>query len=214
MDQKHSHSCPNCEYQNGNPGKPAIKGDLIECLVCGTSWKEYSGAALARDPDRKHADAVSMLRKMARNEGTLPAFEATVHASERPQKVSGLFGAVLFGALMIGGTAITTFVLDHGSRQIENSEEQISISGVKIREQIGRDGRKVITVRGSINNQTPHHHAVPKIAIILKRKDGGEIVRWHYNPPARSIVPGGKTQFASSIQYDTPIIAYAEAIIE
>ena len=214
MDRNASHSCPNCEYEHGTSGNPVSSGDVIKCLACGTSWKEFSGTAIARNPKKKRTETVDFLRKMARNDQTEKYAESVFEAQTRNHRSTGYVGAFLFIVLMVGGTLFTGWILNHTPNTRANAHEVISISDVKLREQVGRDGKKVITVRGNINNKTQQHHAVPKVAIILKRKDGGEIVRWHYNPPSRSITPGGKTQFASSIQYDTPIIAYAEAIIE
>ncbi|MEL7428491.1 MAG: hypothetical protein AAFN43_00695, partial [Pseudomonadota bacterium] len=138
--------------------------------------------------------------------------ESALPENQRPRPF--MTQVFLVALLLAGGTGLTGWYINTLTTVPDVTANTVSISDVRVDEQISRNGRKVITVKGSINNMTSTPRKIPRVAIILKRKDGGEIVRWRYNPPASSISPGGKTRFASSIQYDTPVIAYAEAIIE
>lgn len=219
MTAQKTHACPNCEYERGNPGKPVSVGERVECQVCGTSWKEFSGSSTLRQAPAGKADTITMLRDIARRgdsghfeEPALTIPEKILPEKQRPRP---FMAQVLFIALLLaGGTGFTGWYINTLATSPAATANTVSISDVRVDEQISRNGRKVITVKGSINNATNTPRKIPRVAIILKRKDGGEIVRWRYNPPVSSISPGGKTRFASSIQYDTPVIAYAEAIIE
>lgn len=219
MTAQKNHACPNCEYERGNPGKPVSVGDQVACQVCGTSWKEFSGSGTIREAPARKPDTIAMLRDIARRgdsdhfeEPALRRSKSALPENQRPRPF--MTQVFLVALLLAGGTGLTGWYINTLTTVPDVTANTVSISDVRVDEQISRNGRKVITVKGSINNMTSTPRKIPRVAIILKRKDGGEIVRWRYNPPASSISPGGKTRFASSIQYDTPVIAYAEAIIE
>lgn len=90
----------------------------------------------------------------------------------------------------------------------------LNIAEVEIEEQVRRNGKKIFTVKGLVSNPTSISKTIPPIAIILRKQNGSEITRWYYNSSLASLRPGGKSRFASSIQYDTPIVAYAEAVFK
>lgn len=215
------HSCPNCEYERSSRGRPVVQGDEITCLECGNSWKEFNGSGESKAEKTKSA-TIAELRKMAQNsthslseledEPTKPIKDASfLNAQSQTTSLRTPFAlvALLFVAF-IGGT----YWFNGLSNEVASQTGPIIISEVKLKEQLSRNGRKVITVRGLLQNSTTKTEHIPSVAIVLRKKDGGEIIRWRYNPPNALLKPGVKTRFASSIQYDTPVVAYAEATIE
>lgn len=131
-----------------------------------------------------------------------------------PKASSGFAQASLCGLLLVGGIGLAGWFMTNTTFTSPAPSNTVEVVDLKLKEQISHDGRKIITVRGKIENQTQEKKLAPRVAIILKRTDGGEIIRWRYSPPNIILEPGGNTRFSSSIQYDTPVIAYAEAVIE
>ncbi len=218
-------SCPNCEYETGKPGRPTLRGDTIHCLDCGTSWKDISAnpAILLENNSREKTldDLRNMLRekhnKTLWDTGSHNASQSNntidfpdTHGEPSQRNTAMTIATALLGVFIMVGGAGTYFWphTEKGDRSI------VSLSDIELKEQIGRAGRKVITVKGLVENGTNEYQAIRPISIILRRKDGGEIVRWRHVSHKPILKAGAKSRFASSIQYDTPLVAYAEAVFE
>ena len=200
-----------------------VKADIIICLDCGTSWKEISASVATKTPTQisitSKQTTLEELRTLARNgdanEADQNAGFTTTQTSEtntqHPNAMAYSFGVIacLFLAIIGGSIWFSQSVTSNGAQSAS-----LIVDEVNLREQIGRDGKKVVTVKGSIQNGSDTAKVLPPIAIILRKNDGGEIMRWRHLSPKPVIDPGVKTRFVSSIQVDAPIIAYAEAILE
>ncbi|MEM7289652.1 MAG: hypothetical protein AAF412_04650 [Pseudomonadota bacterium] len=215
MNENTTTACPTCEYENGSSGMPVRNGGIMKCLSCGNSWKEFSSVDRSRTPGfAPQVNSPGSSDRLYDNDVITDILPETDIPPTQYAKWTGNASALFCAALLVGGTVFGNWYLTKFVGGNEEPSNRIEVSQIKLKEQIGRDGHKIITVKGKIENQTYKTHTVPPVAIILRRKDGGEIVRWRYSPAAMKIEPGGNTRFASSIQYDTPVIAYAEAIIE
>lgn len=201
-----------------------MRGDTITCLDCGTSWKEFSGSGTAVAADNRAA-TLKELRILARNGSAEPFTEDAHPKSVRVSMQRGNTGfastgfalgliTLAFAGVIGGAMWMSSQPGKHYAGSQTATSAPISVSDIKLRERIGRDGKKIITVAGRIENATSRSHPVPPLAIILRRKDGGEIIRWRYTSAKPVLSSGTATRFASSIQYDTPVIAYADAVFE
>ncbi|MDJ0613903.1 MAG: hypothetical protein QNJ29_09505 [Rhizobiaceae bacterium] len=217
-------SCPNCEYEKGKTGRPVLRGDSIHCLDCGTSWKDISAGSQLQLEDnsreRTFADMREMLRSNSRPNSKPQNVSRLKNTIDTPEftfeEASPSFAITLASialAMFISVGGLTAFFLLPSSN-VEITRDLVSLSNIELKEQVGRAGRKVITVKGTVENSTDQHQTIRPISIILRRKDGGEIVRWRHVSHRPILKAGAKSRFASSIQYDTPLVAYAEAVFE
>lgn len=219
--EKNSIACPACEYERNSKGQPVeIKGQM-QCLDCGSSWRVF-GTALAAKSEisapikqktrvRDLADKVSFQTASPEPESVpLSSIAASSLTSYKPGlgTLMSCFGAlVLFAGLYLGIVFLET-------DKPTVISDRLFIAEVEIEEQVRTNGQKVFTVKGLVSNPTDLSKTIPPIAIILRKQNGSEITRWHYNSSLASLRAGGKSRFASSIQYDTPIVAYAEAVFK
>jgi hypothetical protein len=200
-------------------------GDRIKCLDCGSIWKEFSGQGIIRPEvkDEKRAATIRELRELARRKESVanpePVFlhsadpEPAQHIPELQPKTKTMAAPfVLAAILLVSGVAATLWFMGLSNPNIPS--DKIALHGIQLKEKIGRNGAKIITVHGTVINGTAESKSVPPIAIILRQTDGGEIFRWRHSSAMPVLQPGTKSRFASSIQYDTPSVAYAEAVFE
>ena len=182
------------------------------CLDCGSSWREF-GASSPSKSERLVADcstpiAISAPVELPKADNLSASFDALKSGSNNPiglgTMVSGLAAALFVAGLYVGVT-----FLREGVQPVFN--KQLQIAEVSMDEQVRRGGEKVFTVKGMVSNPGEKHKHIPKIEIVLRKQNGAEIVRWYHNSALSSLAPGGRVRFASSIQYDTPVAAYAEA---
>lgn len=223
-----ANSCPNCEYEHGKHGKPVTRGDTIHCLECGTSWKNISANPSFLIEDNSREKTFTEMRNMLREHETEvlwsdASYEAvtlkqnsidmpgTAAHSTNVRFPVGLMAVAV--ALFVGLGALTMVLTDEKIDQ-SVSQQIVSLSDVEYKEQISRTGRKVITVKGLVQNASDEYQPLRPISIILRRKDGAEIIRWRHVSQKAILKAGAKSRFASSIQYDTPLVAYAEAVFE
>ena len=223
-----ANSCPNCEYEHGKHGKPVTRGDTIHCLECGTSWKDISANPAFMIEDNSREKTFSEMRNMLRKQEThIPWSDASFDATTSKQNSIDMPGHltqsanvkrpvafVALSAVLFTCLAALTMVMTAQDATHETPQQIVSLSDVEYNEQISRTGRKVITVKGLVQNSSDEYQPLRPISIILRRKDGGEIVRWRHVSQKAVLKAGAKSRFASSIQYDTPLVAYAEAVFE
>jgi len=219
--EKSEIACPACEYERNSHGQPIERNGQMVCLDCGSTWRVFgtlrktSTETVKPEPEKPRvkelADLVSF--ETASLDDELPSSHTNIRDNIGSYKPGlgvfmSCFGAMLLFAGLYAG--VLFLKIDQPSAPID----QLYIAQVEIEEQVRRNGEKVFTVKGLVSNPTAISKPIPPIAIILRKQNGGEITRWHYNSSLPSLQAGGKSRFASSIQYDTPIVAYAEAVFK
>ncbi|MEM8648960.1 MAG: hypothetical protein AAGF54_00365 [Pseudomonadota bacterium] len=215
-------ACPSCEYEKNSPGRPIQEGDHLKCLDCGSTWRQYGNRPISYStlaepeqpaPSREKPTPRFIEDKFFKARSEDDGFQANSSSSfsQTSNGVTGfqitlvacfLFFAVLFGTVL--GLNFLTPV---------QNKETLHIADVQMQE-LMRGGTKVFTVRGNVNNNTNTRRAIPRIAIILKKSGGEEVFRWYYKSSKTVLEAGGKSKFATSVQYNAPIVAYAEAVFD
>ena len=120
-------------------------------------------------------------------------------------------------ALIAASVASTSLLLIGLVGQLvlpDPNDTPLQIGQIELQEQINSRGDKVFTVRGHMTNSSTTGQKIPKISIVLRQVNGHEVYRWQHNSPSPVLRGGGKASFASSVQHDNPLIAYAEAAFE
>ena len=220
MKTRHQHpSCPSCEYERASRGKAVPAVDFWQCLDCGNTWKEYGGNGNNLLTASSRETKILALRKLARtNRDHKPPptsqSENTQEAHSPAGTLAGTFFMPVAAVALLLAIGIGSLSWHLNQPPLEMRKAGISLSEVVLKEQISHDGSKIITVRGLVENRTGKTGRIPPIAIILRQTDGGEIFRWRHTSAMPVLQPGSKSRFSSSIQYDTPAIAYAEAVFE
>ena len=221
LNDKNIISCPACEYERNSHGQPIENNGQMKCLDCGSSWRVFGTASNNSIEETKSARQATRVRKLAEQVtitqsevSQSPGFDSPLFSNEVKSNAPGLgtvlsclAAILLFVSVYVG---VIFLKADVSSAQVDF----LNIAEVKLEEQVRRNGEKVFTVRGLVSNPTSSSKPIPPIAIILRKQNGNEITRWYYNSSLVSLRPGGKSRFASSIQYDTPIVAYAEAVFK
>ena len=191
----------------------------MKCLDCGNTWKEFQENSVKLISDQSRETKIREQRQYARTavgetgpdrSADFDHFAATLDRNTNRQTIAKPMAALAL-ALGIGMAGSAWFLNPGNAPELQST---IAFGEISIRERIGRDGKKIITVKGSVENRTSKSATIPPIAIILRQTDGGEIVRWRHASSMPVLKAGAKSRFASSIQYDTPAIAYAEAVFE
>jgi len=224
-DQK---SCPNCEFEKGKPGRPVLRGENIHCLDCGTSWKDITANSVPLLQDNSREKTFAEMRAMLRqttNQNRMDdeayvsnsQFANTIDMPEHLEEYTSPGHTAIFAAIalfvFISVSGLSPFFYWNSDKE-DTAQQVVSLTDIELKERIGRAGKKVITVKGLVENGTGEYQALRPIAIILRRKDGGEIIRWRHVSQRPVLKAGARTRFSSSIQYDTPLVAYAEAVFE
>jgi hypothetical protein len=219
-------ACPACEYERNSKGRPIERDGQMECLECGASWREFDSEAIilkAKPFGQKAATSKTRTRHLAD--------QVSFHVNEEPvsetpflassvQTVSsytpglGTMMACFSALLLFAGLYLGITFLQHGPSEVAQRADKLQIGEIKLEEQVRRNGEKVFTVKGLVSNPTGVAKPIPRIAIILRKQNGNEITRWYYKSTMPALNSGGKSRFATSIQYDTPIVAYAEAVFK
>ncbi|MGI9353269.1 MAG: hypothetical protein ACR2O3_17045 [Rhizobiaceae bacterium] len=204
-------ACPSCEYERASPGKPVSRDGKMRCMDCGSSWKVFGSQAsrLERIPEALPWSAVSF-------QGPVVEFSPSpadpIPANSPGYKKSGLHGLLICGFLLIAGVGLMlTFFASNPDVPANGG---LHVANVEFEELVRGDLGKVVRVKGTISNIGASSERVPRIALVLKKTNGSVLTRWYYNSPVVKLAPGGKTRFVSSIQYDTPVIASVEALLE
>lgn len=213
MNENKQIACPACEYERNKPGKPVEKHGQMECLDCGSKWRVFGTLNLAKHETRVEAKDKTRAQVLS-EQVSFRAYEDEVKPRVLNKKQSfkpgiGLMLSGFAAVLLFVGMFYGVYFLKSEARVLQGNN--LNIAEVAIKEQIRRNGEKVFTVEGVITNPTMKDRPIPPVEIILRQKNGSEIFRWQYNSALPSLSAGGKSRFASSIQYDTPIVAYAEA---
>lgn len=214
-------ACPACEYERNSHGHPVERAGQMHCLDCGASWRVFgtlmngSAEKLANAPAKTRIRELSEKITYQTHEPVQPisGFSAGIKSHVTSYKpglgtLMSCFGAcLLFLGLYLGLMFLET-------DKMATPKDALYIAEVEIEEQVRQNGDKVFTVKGLVANPTDLSKPIPPIAIILRKQNGSEITRWHYNSSLAALRAGGKSRFATSIQYDTPIVAYAEAVFK
>ena len=206
-----SQACPSCEYERASRGKPVFRDGKMHCLECGGSWKELGNTDFAGDTAFMPSPTTEIIFPNARADAVPPP------KSLNPTNDPGwarkrAFGLLTCSFLLIAGIGITLILITYNSAN--RTVGGLRVASVEFEELVRGDLGKVIRVKGTIANSGDSSERVPRIMLVLKKANGGELTRWYYNSPVVKLVPGGKTRFVSSIQYDTPFIASVEALFE
>lgn len=214
-------ACPACEYERNSHGHPVERDGQMQCLDCGSTWRVFgtlinNAAETTRGHQKKtRIKALSEKIKFQTNdvEETAPSFRDSLksHIPNYKPGFGTLMSCVGAGILFLG---LYVGVLFFEKQTPAMPSDALYISEVEIEELVRKNGDKVFTVKGLVANPTNLSKPIPPIAIILRKQNGSEITRWYYNSSLAGLKAGGKSRFASSIQYDTPIVAYAEAVFK
>jgi len=185
-------ACPACEYERNSHGQPVERNGQIRTLSEDISFVEN---IVVEKPKPAEAFVSGVQDKMNSYKLGLGS-------------VMSCFSAVL----LFIGVYLGILFLTPDDKIVQLDE--LNIAEVEIEEQVRRSGEKIFTVKGIVSNPTSRSKTIPSIMIILRKQNGSEITRWRYNSSLASLKAGHKSRFASSIQYDTPIVAYAEAVFK
>ena len=218
MNGKNIIACPACEYERNSPGQPVERNGQMQCLDCGSSWRVFgtlgktSNVAVKQKTRAKElAGKVSF--ETVNSSELLTPYSAGFHTNPTSYKLGlGTMMSCFAALLLLAGMYLGMMFLERDMQTVQM--DVLNIAEVEIEEQVRRNGQKVFTVKGLVSNPTDISRTIPPIAIILRKQNGSEITRWYYNSSLASLRAGGKSRFASSIQYDTPIVAYAEAVFK
>jgi len=186
-DTENKIACPACEYERNSHGHPVERDGQMQCLDCGSSWREFGthidDSAKEPVPTLKKTRVRELSEKVSfqTNDPDEYSFHKSAHIKTHLTNYKpglGTLMACLGASLLFVGLYLGLFFLQTDSQVM------------------------------------PSDKPIPSIAIILRKQNGSEITRWHYNSSLAALRAGGKSRFASSIQYDTPIVAYAEAVFK
>lgn len=220
-DKENKIACPACEYERNSHGHPIERDGQMHCLDCGSSWRVFGTLMNSSSEKLVSASKKTRIRELSE--------KVSFQTYEPDEVVSPLSAAIPknitnykpgFGSLMACVGAGLLFlglylgVLFLKTDTAVTPSDHLYIAEVEIEEQVRKNGDKVFTVKGLVANPTDLSKPIPPIAIILRQQNGSEITRWYYNSSLAALRAGGKSRFASSIQYDTPIVAYAEAVFK
>lgn len=220
-DTENKIACPACEYERNSHGHPVERDGQMQCLDCGSSWREFgthlNESAKEPVPTLKKTRVRELSEKVSfqTNDPDEYSFHKSAHIKTHLTNYKpglGTLMACLGASLLFVGLYLGLFFLQTDSQVMPS--DSLYIAEVEIEEQVRKNGDKVFTVKGLVANPTDLSKPIPSIAIILRKQNGSEITRWHYNSSLAALRAGGKSRFASSIQYDTPIVAYAEAVFK
>ena len=214
-------SCPACEYERNSHGHPVERDGQMQCLDCGASWRVFGTLMNSSSEKAAPVPGKTRIRELSEKityqthepDVSISSFSAGIKTHVVSYKpglgtLMSCFGAgLLFLGLYLGLMFLET-------DKATMPKDALYIAEVEIEEQVRKNGDKVFTVKGLVANPTDLSKPIPPIAIILRQQNGSEITRWHYNSSLAALRAGGKSRFASSIQYDTPIVAYAEAVFK
>ena len=214
-------SCPACEYERNSHGHPVERDGQMQCLDCGASWRvfgthiksssEKSSAVSSKTRIKELLEEVSFQTHELDEASSFNHTGNNWNISSYKPGLGSLMACVGAGLLFVG-LYVGLLFLEKDAKVMPS--DALYIAEVEIEEQVRQNGDKVFTVKGLVANPTQLSKPIPPIAIILRKQNGSEITRWHYNSSLAALRAGGKSRFASSIQYDTPIVAYAEAVFK
>ena len=214
-------SCPACEYERNSHGRPVKRDGQMQCLDCGASWRVFGThmsslpEKIATTPNKTQIKELSekMAFQVHEPDDTASSNHAGIQTNITNYKPGfGTLMACFSAGLLFVGLYLGTLFLENGAETMPS--DALYIAEVEIEEQVRKNGDKVFTVKGLVANPTNLSKPIPPIAIILRKQNGSEVTRWYYNSSLAALRAGGKSRFASSIQYDTPIVAYAEAVFK
>ena len=213
-------ACPACEYERNSHGQPVERNGQMKCLDCGATWRVFGTALNSIRPKKQKTRIRTLSEDISFVENIVvekpkpaEAFVSGVQDKMSSYKLG--LGAVMscFSAVLLFiGVYLGILFLTPDDKIVQLDE--LNIAEVEIEEQVRRSGEKIFTVKGIVSNPTSRSKTIPSIMIILRKQNGSEITRWRYNSSLASLKAGHKSRFASSIQYDTPIVAYAEAVFK
>lgn len=224
MSAKSDISCPQCEYERNTSGQPVERDGEMQCLDCGSSWRVFGTRHSGSVENIQKVDPIKEIKKKLRKNPYKTEAEddqqpqefkpdlKTTPKSERYMPGLGVMISCFAVFVMFGSLYFGVNYLKQQNHYV--SSDSLYIGEVAVEEQVRRNGSKVFTVKGLVANPTAGSKPIPTIAIILRQTNGKEITRWHYTSSLASLKAGAKSRFASSIQYDTPIVAYAEAVFK
>jgi len=213
MNRNQQTACPACEYERNATGRPVERNGQMECLDCGSKWRVFGTLN-----QQKQTPATPVVDELTYARVTAPFLsgnepEPVNEKTTRRQSLIPGTGIAVSAFAVFALFACLFFGVQFLQSQTKPAElNTLNIAEVEIKEQIRRNGEKVFTVEGIVSNPTNTSMPIPPIAIILRQKNGDEIFRWHYTSSLSSLEAGAMSRFASSVQYDTPIVAYAEAV--
>ena len=221
-------TCPACDYDRGKPGRPQVTGDHVRCLDCGATWRELGSKAPMLKDDRisERVNPFVDTNDKSKTFRSLLPEDATIEASQtgynmRESNRSALYLSGIAGLVFLSCLAASVFILQSlGAHDVDRmitssvGVSEMRISNIKVTEMVRQGGRKIFRVEGEIENPTKRKKPLPRLLLILKNDRGSELLRWHYSSPVKQMDAGRKLRFASTVQYDTPYAASAEAYFE
>ena len=206
-----TNACPACEYKHGTKGKPVYSQGAFICLSCGNEWKEV--IQLERSSSTRSGLVEAKPAKWTTSDQPYYSTENLErHKAKHTKSQSGLVGVSLAVLLLFAGVIASYLYLTGG--QVSPVEKGVHVSELNFEEIIRQNRGKVVQVKGTILNTDNRSKQIKRLALILRKSNGSELTRWYYTSPVMKLSPGAKTQFVSSIQYDTPIIASVDAVFD
>ena len=220
-------TCPACDYERSSKGRPLRNGSQLECLDCGTTWREFDDKAQKPSTSAKITKPVPE-RKLF-GEYSKAAIKGLNQTKEEKQSgysmrsgnrsalyLTGIAGVIFLFCLASSVSIIQSMSHKKPDHTITGSisKSDLKVAEVQLEERLRPTGKKVFTVRGLLSNPTQNTKPLPRLAIILRNEHGAELTRWYYKAPIALLEQGRKLRFSSSIQYDTPMATYAEAKFE
>lgn len=209
MNTNTSQTCPACEFEKGTRGQPVSKGGNMECLACGASWKVIQAEnQITHHPEEANytrASTALVDNRVFNKRHYEPAkkrFRMPV-SEEKSSIYSTLVACFLL--LISVGLFLQTWVW------LNPEHDELVLSNVEIETKTSRTGGNAYLVKGVLSNESSQDKQVPRIAIVLRAKDGAPLVRWYHQSPILSVKSNSQQHFVSSVIYEADNVSYAEA---
>lgn len=217
------YTCPACDFERGEPGKPVQRGSQIECLACGSSWKEYGNTAAPIQGRTTRAEPLfNRRRKKTAEIEEVPSFEPvdrvyypdvnTEYSTEVRRFSAGLPAVFATALILILGVAGTLYWLD--LEHDKAAAKGLHVENIRFEEIVRPGGQKIVRVQGMLENDGYQAEPVKRIAIVLRKANGDELLRWYHSSRTPFLKPGRKTGFVTAMAVTAPAIASVDALIE
>ncbi|MCF6320444.1 MAG: hypothetical protein L3J32_01580 [Rhizobiaceae bacterium] len=190
--QPHQQSCPNCEFTDGNPGKPHSCDDgSMVCAKCNTRWRNIAKTARQQSTPLKtgySADPISLPS----------AISANIERTPSRRSAALIAGAAVFlGILAV--PVFTFFQSSHFTQSDKIVRNELTLGEISI-ENIQNSNTPVWVISGLVSNNSANLLNVPSILMRAGTKGSSGYFTWTYHPALQILAPGSNFRFRTSVR--------------
>ncbi|MFK5980766.1 MAG: hypothetical protein QM488_17980 [Rhizobiaceae bacterium] len=172
----------------------------------------HIGVSEAVSSDSSPAKSSRAERLLTPNVVQLDTRAFNAKPSERTFLTIGIYG-FLISALIISAVLVASWVYLPGifaDKEAGTSDQMITslpptatleVSGVKLRK-ISVNGNNIALVSGYIINRFGNKLPIPQLNIVLRQKDGQNVISWRYRSQQAFLRAGASLRFASKYSTD------------